>query len=146
MSRLIAIDPGKHKCGLVLVNQSLQSVIDAKVARTASTIHLINSWESEASVDLIIIGNGTSSNSLNLEINSELNIPTIFQEEKNTTLRARDRYWDIWPKNFFLRLLPDGMVLPSENLDALAALILAEDFLNVKLTWSVQTSFKIWPE
>ena len=146
MSFLISIDPGNKKCGLVLADVDLKIVIDSKVAKRKYVLKLINLWRKENKIDLIILGNGTTSNILESVIKSKTSIPVIIVEEKNTTLRARERYWDIWPKNFLLSLLPNGMIIPPGNLDAVAALVLLEDYLTFKLNWFGKNNFKIWPE
>ena len=145
MTRFISIDPGNKKCGLLLADIDLKIVLNAKVVRTDSVIRLINLWVEENKIDLIIIGNGTNSKSLESSIKSKTSIPLDIIDEKNTTFRARERYWEIWPKNFLLRLLPNGMVIPPVNLDAVAALILLEDYLKIKLSWFGKNDFKTWP-
>lgn len=145
MSLLIAIDPGRKKCGMVLASTEIKSVLRAKVVRTNSVNRLIKLWNQMNDIDSIIIGNGTNSQSLSNEIKLNNYISFYTVEEKNTTLRARDRYWEIWPKNFLLNLIPNGMIVPQTNLDALAALVLLEDFLHYKLTWLEKNDFKIWP-
>tara|TARA_Y100001968_G_scaffold87923_1_gene78963 strand:+ start:13901 stop:14338 length:438 start_codon:yes stop_codon:yes gene_type:complete len=145
MSFLIAIDPGSKKCGILLADIELKTVLKGDVVATSSLISIINLWKKRRKIDSIIIGNGTRSNDLEIEIKSKTSIPVVLVEERNTTLRARERYWEIWPKNFFLKLLPDGMVVPLGNLDAIAALLLLEDFLKYKLTWTDNNDFKILP-
>ena len=145
MTRFISIDPGNKKCGLLLADIDLKIVLNAKVVRTDSVIRLINLWVEENKIDLIIIGNGTNSKSLESSIKSKTSIPLDIIDEKNTTFRARERYWEIWPKNFLLRLLPNGMVIPPVNLDAVAALILLEDYLKIKFSWFGKNDFKTWP-
>ena len=146
MSRVIAIDPGRYKCGVILADSKQGIVLEGKVVSCNSVIKLINLWKSLGNVELILIGNGTSSNYWKSEINIKTCIPIKIVEERGTTLRARDRYWELWPKNYFLRLFPKGIILPFDNLDAIAALVLMEDYLNQKLNWQEKPIFKIWPE
>ena len=72
----------------------------------------------------------------------------IVVDEKGTTLRARDRYWQLWPPSNFIKFVPRGMLmlLTPDNLDALAAMVLLEDYLNHNLSWVEKPSFKTWPE
>tara|TARA_Y100001968_G_C19370035_1_gene724627 strand:- start:558 stop:995 length:438 start_codon:yes stop_codon:yes gene_type:complete len=145
MSKIISIDPGHKKCGIVLVDKELREVIDGKIVSRKSVIGLINYWNKKFKIDLIILGNGTSSNYWKLEIEKESFIPIKLFEEKNTTLRSRYRYWELWPKNIFLRLIPSGLIIPPENLDAIAALLILEDYLKIKFSWPQKSNFKIWP-
>jgi hypothetical protein len=68
-----------------------------------------------------------------------------YVNEKGSTLRARFRYWEIWPPNYFIRWLPKEILFPPENLDAIVALILLEDFLKISLNWPEKVDIKIWP-
>ena len=67
-------------------------------------------------------------------------------DEKGSTLRARTRYWELWPPGICLRWLPRGLIVPSVHLDAVAALVLLEDYSKKRLKWPGATDFKIWPE
>ena len=145
MSKLISIDPGHKKCGIILVDKELGEVLDGKIVSKQSVIGLINHWHQKFNIELIVLGNGTSSNYWQLEIEKKFFIPIKLLEERNTTLRSRKRYWELWPKNFFLRLIPSGLIIPSENLDAIAALLILEDYLEIKFSWLQKSSFKIWP-
>ena len=146
MSNLIAIDPGKEKCGIVLVDQDLAIVLDGKVVRKEYVLELLDEWVKNNFVNLIILGNGTTSKYWESLIKEKKFSSVQIVEEKNTTFRARDRYWELWPKNFFLSLIPKGMIIPAENLDAIAALVLLEDFLDLRFNWPKKVSFKTWPE
>ena len=144
-NRLIAIDPGLKKCGVILVDKELRLVLEGKVVNSKSVIQLIDIWQRESEIDLIVMGNGTSSNNLTLEISKYFSIPINLSAEKDSTLRARNRYWELWPKPLYLRLIPKGLVVPPDNLDAIAALVLLEDYLKYKLDWTDKPNFKIWP-
>ncbi len=144
-NRLISIDPGQNKCGVILVDKVLRLVLEGKVVNSNYLIKLIDEWQMQSRIDLIVIGNGTSSKKVTSEIKKYFSIPIKLSEEKNTTLRARNRYWELWPKTIFLRLIPKGLIIPSDNLDAIAALVLLEDYLKYKLDWPNKPSFKTWP-
>lgn len=145
MKILISIDPGKEKCGIILANKDLGVVLDGKVVHRNSVIELINLWRENYLVDLIVMGNGTTSSFWKSNIQEKVSTSVILFDEKNTTLRARNRYWELWEKNIFLKLIPNGLIIPNENLDAIAALILLEDYLKIKLKWAEKPNFKIWP-
>ena len=142
MSRLISLDPGLNKCGLLLVDKELRIVLDGRVVAKDAVINLINFWQDKYSIELILLGNGTSSNYWKLEIEKNTSVAIELFEEKNTTLRARSRYWELWPKSFFLSLIPSGLLVPSENLDAVAALVLLEDYLKIQFKWPYKKNFK----
>jgi len=56
-------------------------------------------------------------------------------DETGTTLRARDRYWQLWPPQGWRRWIPRGLLLPPGDLDALAALVMLEQSLNINCRW-----------
>ncbi len=64
-------------------------------------------------------------------------------DESGTSLRARDRYWELWPLVGWRRWLPKGLIVPPDHLDAVAALILIEDYLNKQLQWPDSPNFRI---
>ena len=68
-----------------------------------------------------------------------------FVNEQGSTLRARFRYWQIWPPNYLIRWIPRELLFPPENLDAIAALILLEDHLNFQFKWPGNLNLKTWP-
>ena len=132
---LISIDPGQKKCGLLLVDLGKQIVLDGLVVDSNFVIDLVVQWSNKAEVKGIILGNGTTSKSWERRL-KKIALPIEIVEEKGTTLRARSRYWEIWPPPIWLRWVPKGLLVPMKNLDAVAALILLEDHLNRKLEWS----------
>tara|TARA_Y100001968_G_scaffold324054_1_gene362696 strand:- start:273 stop:710 length:438 start_codon:yes stop_codon:yes gene_type:complete len=143
MNRIVSIDPGQYKCGLLLADLQDSVVLEAKVVRKEFVISFLMNWMKTKPYNQIILGNGTSSK---YWLNS---IPKIcdvhLAEEKGTTLRARKRYWEIFPPRNLLLLLPEGLRIPSQNLDAVAALILLEDYFDMRFTWSEKSDFRIWP-
>tara|TARA_Y100001968_G_C19316982_1_gene697245 strand:+ start:42 stop:485 length:444 start_codon:yes stop_codon:yes gene_type:complete len=146
MNKIISIDPGRDKCGMLLADLDKNSIIDGKVVDSKSVINLIKRWQISNQIQLILLGNGTTSKLWkdSIEFNCSLEVK-VFNEE-STTLRARNRYWELWPRKHLLRLLPKGLLIPSENLDAVAALILLEDYLKVRFIWAVKKDFKTWHE
>tara|TARA_B100000579_G_C22822680_1_gene851494 strand:- start:638 stop:1075 length:438 start_codon:yes stop_codon:yes gene_type:complete len=145
MKFIISIDPGNHKCGVILADKINKVIVDGRIVKTKYVTYLVDLWSQKYFIDLIIIGNGTSSNNLisNLKNNK---IPLKKVNEKNSTLLARDRYWEIWPKPMYLKFLPKGMIIPKEkNLDAIAALVLLENFMKYKFLWESDNKFKSWP-
>ena len=145
MSFYISIDPGKKKCGLLLANIQSGKVIEAGIASLNKCYDLVSFWNENYNIRKILIGDGTNCK----YIKNELKLKNLFDinyvNEKGSTLRARFRYWEIWPPNYFIRWLPKEILFPPENLDAIVALILLEDFLKISLNWPEKVDIKIWP-
>ena len=145
MNYIIAIDPGKKKCGLLLANTTSRNVIDAGISSINSFSKVISLWNDKYTINKIIMGNGTNCKYLENKLNFQNFNNLKLVDEKGSTLRARFRYWEIWPPNYFFRFFPKELLFPPENLDAVVALILLEDFLNQKLIWPENVNLKTWP-
>ncbi len=144
MPLIISLDPGTDKCGLLLVNLEQQTVLDGRVVHSSAVLDLISSWLEQGDLQEIILGNGTSSDFWYKKINDFAPIKVV--EEGGTTLRARQRYWELWPPSLWIRWLPKGLIVPPVHLDAVAALVLLEDYLGKKFFWEGPTNFRILHE
>ena len=145
MSFYISIDPGSKKCGLLLANVESGKVIVAGIASLKKLSDLVSFLDDQYSITKIIIGDGTNCNYIKKELKRKKLFDINFVNEKGSTLRARFRYWEIWPPNYFIRWLPKEILFPPNNLDAIVALILLEDFLKFSLIWPDKVDIKIWP-
>jgi len=145
MSHYISIDPGIKKCGLLLADRESIKVIEAGIVSLNKLFYLVSLWSEDYQIDKIIIGNGTNYKYIDSQLKRNNFTNINYVNERGSTLRARFRYWEIWPPNYFTRWLPKEMLFPPENLDAIVALILLEDFLNYKFIWPNKLRIKIWP-
>ena len=146
MSFYISIDPGKKKCGLLLANIQSGKVIEAGIASLNKCYDLVSLWNENYNISKIIIGDGTNSKYIKNQLKRKIFFDINYVNEKGSTLRARFRYWEIWPPSIFLSWIPRGLLVPTQHLDAVAALVLLEDYLNKKLNWRGPPNFKIWLE
>ncbi len=144
MNNYISIDPGTNKCGLLLADMESGKVIDAGISSLNKISDLVAMWDEDYEILKIIIGDGTHSKYVEnqLKLKSFYNID--FVNEEGSTLRARFRYWEIWPPNYLIRWLPKEILFPPENLDAIVALILLEDYLKYTFSWPDKLDIKIW--
>lgn len=131
--RIVAIDPGRSKCGLVLADASQGEVLDALVLPADQLCAQLTQWQQQTRLRELVIGDGTSSKQWQAEIKHLA--PVVVVNEAGTTLRARERYWQIWPARGWRKMLPRGLRLPPCELDAIAALVLLEDHLGERLHW-----------
>ena len=145
MSFYISIDPGSKKCGLLLANVESGKVIAAGIASLNKLSELVSFWDKQYNITKIIIGDGTNCKYVKNELKRKKFFDLNFVSEKGSTLRARFRYWEIWPPNYFIRWFPKEVLFPPKNLDAIVALILLEDFLRFSLIWPEKVDIKIWP-
>ena len=143
MFKLISIDPGKCKCVLVLVDINKKKVDQAIVINTEFLPKYVKSMMNIENISKVIIGNGTTSKE-NIEKLEFIKTDLIVFEEKNTTFRAKKRFFELFPIKGLKRLLPKEFFIMNKNLDALSALIIVEDFCNDKFTLSEDVDIKTW--
>ena len=143
MIKLISIDPGKCKCGLVLADLYQKRVDQAVVLKTEFLPQYLKTLNSSENISKVLIGNGTTS-SENIEKLKFLKKELIVVEEKNTTFRAKKRYFELFPIKGLKILLPKEIFIMNKNLDALSALIILEDYCNDKFTLSKDIEIKTW--
>ena len=143
MPRVITIDPGKSKCGLVLAEISEKKVFEAIILKSELIDNYVRNLIAAEDISQIIIGNGTTSK----EIREKLYFfkkEIITFEEKNTTYRAKARYFELFPISGVKFLMPREIFILNKNLDAISALIILEDYYKMKFTLNQNIDFKTW--
>ncbi|MHB8993880.1 MAG: RuvC family protein [Armatimonadota bacterium] len=128
MVTVLAIDPGRDKCGLAVV--SGEAVLFRAIIPSSEiglTCRYILSQHPGAQ---LIIGNGTCSGVVAeaiTEANPEVAVRVV--PEEFTTLQARRLYAQDHPARGLQRLIPSGMLVPPRPVDDYAAVALALAFL-----------------
>ena len=143
MSRVITIDPGKSKCGLVLAEISEKKVYKAIILKSELLGNYVRNLITAEEISQIIIGNGTSSREI-IEKLYFFKKEIITFEEKNTTYRAKARYFELFPISGLKFLIPREIFILNKNLDAISALIILEDYCKMKFTLNQSIDFKTW--
>ena len=143
MFKLLSIDPGKFKCGLVLAEISEKKVYKAIILKSELLDEYVRNLTTFEDISRIIIGNGTTSR----EIREKLDFfkkEIITFEEKNTTFRAKSRYFQLFPIKGLKFLIPREVFILNKNLDAISALIILEDYCKMKFTLDQNIDIKTW--
>ena len=143
MCKLISIDPGKYKCGLVLVDIKKKKIDQAIVLNTEFLPKYVKTLKSVENISKVIMGNGTTSKE-NIDKLKFIKKDLILFEEKNTTYRAKKRFFELFPIRGLKNLLPKELFIINKNLDAVSALIILEDYCNDKFTLSKDIDIKTW--
>ena len=92
-------------------------------------------WQETTPLAALVLGDGTGSGAWAAALAEAFPQLTVhLQPEQGSTLRARDRYWQLWPPRGWRRLLPSGLRLPPRPVDDLAALVLLEAHLGRQLS------------
>ena len=139
---LLGIDPGINKCGWALVSfdgslyvsgiipSNIPAVWFEALALTGERrINLLQPWIKEKSdffsnenVVYVVLGTGTGSKKINEQLKNYYSKSSIIlEEERFTTLKARDLYWKLHPPAGLWRLLPKSLLYPPRDIDDLAA-------------------------
>ena len=143
MTKYISIDPGSYKCGLIFADFKSKIVLKAIVIESRYLVQSIKTFIGKDKNIKVLIGNGTSSNHHVKSLGFLENNLTIV-EEKNTTFRSRQRYFELFPVKGIKRFLPRDIFLQNINLDAISALVILEDYLNCKFTLNYDHLSKTW--
>ena len=143
MLKIISIDPGKYKCGLVLAEINKKKVYKAIIIKSELVRDFVRNLNTVQDISKIIIGNGTTSKEIREKLDFFKKDIIIF-EEKNTTYRAKSRYFELFPISGFKFLIPREFFIINKNLDAISALIILEDYCKIKFTLDQNTDSKTW--
>ena len=143
MPKVITIDPGRSKCGLVLAEISEKKIYKATILKSELLENYVRNLITFHDISQIIIGNGTTSRDVREKLyffKKEI----VTSEEKNTTYRAKARYFELFPISVMQFLMPREVFILNKNLDAISALIILEDYCKTKFTLNQNIDFKTW--
>ena len=137
---VMAIDPGREKCGLAVVFED-GSVPEKSVIATAGLEGEILRSVKKYAPDVIVLGNGTSCDFAEAKIRAAApSLPVEIIDEYRTTDDAKIAYWKANPPTGWRRFFPTSMQVPPVPVDDFAAVILARRYLNVLRARSIKGS------
>lgn len=132
---IVALDPGKDKCGLAVLT------LDARVLRQsivapdrvpAAIAEALGARDAEA----LVIGDRTAKRDLLRIIDKSLirrfRCGVVEVDEHLSSLEGRGRYLDDHQPKGIARLIPKGLRTPSEPYDDYAAVVLGERYLRTR--------------
>jgi len=126
---ILAVDPGREKCGVALVEDDgaiLSRAILPRGDAAARVCQLLAAHD----LSRLALGHATTSRDFQRELLAlmpQLEIVTI--DETNSTLEARALYWQANAPRGWRKIVPLSLQEPPEPLDDFAALVLARRFL-----------------
>lgn len=131
--RIIAIDPGREKCGLAVVDDELK-VLEKEVVSTADLLIKVSEKVKRYQIHTIIIGDRTHSRTLQKELQKIADegqtLTIIPVNEHRSSDEARTRYWQDHPPQGFKKLIPITLQTPPVPIDDYVAVILAERYFS----------------
>jgi RNase H-fold protein (predicted Holliday junction resolvase) len=130
---VLAIDPGSSKCGMALVSRDEGSDVNIlwrSITPRDQVLQAIETALKLGDFKTVVIGGGTTSRDLVGAIRDACpGLGLLVIDEKDTTLQARERYWEHMPRSGWRRLVPASLQVPPEPVDDFVAVILAERVL-----------------
>ena len=123
MNKYLGIDPGRSKTGLALVDEA-GKIRALHIALTVAIEAELRSFAGGEELGAIIMGNGTNNKAIGKAVQkvfpkAKLNLVG----EAHSTEEARSLYWQENPPHGWRRLMPLGLLVPPEPLDAYAAVV-----------------------
>ena len=125
--RVLAVDPGRDKCGLAVVD-ARDGVLARGVVPTTVVGAVVQDWVRAHRPVVMAVGGGTGLRAVRKALSS-VDLPVEVVPEAFTTRRARKRYFEEHPLRGWRRLFP-GMQSPPIPIDDYAAVLIAEDYLS----------------
>ena len=128
---ILGFDPGRDKCGIAVMGLDRQLYYH-QVILAEEAIANIKVQLQKFPVSLIVMGDQTTAKKWKQQLSQELSKLTniILVDERYSTLEARDRYWQMYPPQGIIKLLPKGMRQPPRAIDDIVAVLLIERYLN----------------
>ncbi|MBE9183837.1 pre-16S rRNA-processing nuclease YqgF [Microcoleus sp. LEGE 07076] len=128
---ILGFDPGKDKCGIAVVSRD-RNICYHQVVPSESTISTIQSLCEQFPVELLVMGDQTTSKSWKQKLTQSLppSLKIVRVDERFSSLEAKERYWEMYPPTGLSRLIPQGMRTPPRPVDDIVAIVLIERYLN----------------
>jgi len=128
---VLGVDPGRDKCGVAVCEPG--RVLARAVVAPLDLPGLVARWAAQHEVGAVVVGGGTGSRQViaalsGLRASSRLPALAV-EEERNTTLSARRRYFEEHPPRGWRRFVPRSFQIPPEPYDDYAAIVIAEGYL-----------------
>ncbi|MFN8140069.1 MAG: hypothetical protein U0R49_09760 [Fimbriimonadales bacterium] len=134
MKTVLGIDPGSAKVGVAVVRSEngATKIVRRAVIELPKFLEAVQEIAGEQDLSFAVIGNGTNSKSIQGLLRESLpGLSLLIIDERDTSIRARERYWIENPRRGWRRLLPSSLQVPPEPVDDFVAVILAEAALSV---------------
>lgn len=128
---LLGVDPGRSKTGLALVDEA-GNIKKLHIAFMQNFIEELAGFCNKVELKAVVMGDGTNSKAVGQMI-AEV-YPDLEQHvvgEAYSTEEARKLYWEVNPPQGWKKLIPLGLLVPEEPLDAYAAVVQVRRWLKL---------------
>ena len=127
---LLGVDPGTRKCGYAVVERIDAQPLALGIAPLDEFGARLATLRANFAIDMVAIGHGTNASVVSSVVR-DAGLPFVLVDERETTLRARARFFADHPPRGWRRMIPRGMLLPDRPIDDYAALLIAERYLRL---------------
>jgi len=128
---VLGIDPGTRKCGYAAVFALGAPPLELGIVPTEELRERISELVARLPLRAVALGGGTHTAAV-ASLLETVGLPVRVIDERETTLLARRRYFEVNPPKGWRRLVPRGMLLPPRPIDDFAALLIAERLLRLE--------------
>lgn len=131
---MLAVDPGRDKCGLARVSLA-GAILTRAIVPRATLEDALRPHAAEPALEMVVIGDGTTSRAaldLVRALFGEQRVAVV--DERDSTYQARAIYFADNPPRGFWKLVPLGMQAPTVAIDDYAAVVLARRWLAARST------------
>jgi RNase H-fold protein (predicted Holliday junction resolvase) len=126
----LGFDPGRDKCGMAVLETNHCVHYHEVILSDDATEKLVSLCQ-QFPIEQLIIGNQTTAKQWKAQLEKMLlrPIPITMVDERNSSVEARDRYWQMYPPQGLTRLIPQGLRVPPRPIDDIVAILLIERYL-----------------
>lgn len=125
---VLGIDPGTRKCGFAVLAPPGVVPLEQGIVPLDAFAARLRELVARYTIAIAAIGKGTNAQAITAAATA-IGLPYMLVDERETTLRARERFFRDHPPRGWRRLIPRGMLLPERPVDDYAALLIAERYL-----------------
>ena len=127
--KVLAVDPGRGKCGLAVVDGD-GHILDRAVVDRGGLAEAVRELVDVHGPSVLVLGDSTGSKAVLEELTGLVSdIPSELVDERNSTLEARQLYFEHHPPRGLWRLVPLSLRYPPEPFDDFAAVVIAGRYL-----------------
>ncbi|MDE2571735.1 MAG: Holliday junction resolvase RuvX [bacterium] len=134
MMRVLGVDPGTRKVGLAVVDSAAEAPLALEIVSGEGAPERAAALAAQYAVEAVALGRQTGARAVAEGLRRALAAgPTLrLVDERHSSYEARALYWRLNPPRGLARLLPEGMRVPPEPIDAYAAAVIARRFLTCR--------------
>ena len=137
MTTILGVDPGREKCGVAVVRvapaaqaeRPSWAVLHHDVVSAELTPSAIAALLLKYGVSQVVMGNQTTSAHWQAKLEDIVKGPIALVDERNSSLEARDRYWELYPATGLGRWVPKALRSIPGPVDGIVAILLVERYL-----------------